>query len=797
MGNTDRQDIFFISKEIERLIPSEKVFQQAIAGLLARMPGIENVQILHGAQEYGKDITFRTKGPLGESHYCACVLKKDKITGSASSKNGSREVFHQAGQALDTPLVSDSGEQVHTSMVYVMSPFPVSAQAMNAILGALNKRSGQIVFLSGAELVRLFKQHWPSFFADESEAIERILRRYREILVHQPELDKLASLYNLASVKKTSDFIYVDLDFVIHFYNLDIKRMIDNVLPGPAKMRSDRWASNDVEQFRSRFRSINDAAKYLHQCRLWDTDRSKLPKKVLSAAAEFLDLYPVVWREYAIQNIGKDGKMPKLIEGARIRLSRVDQMIFLLSQVKRWFEAGIRPLLELGEEYIETVTSIPCENDINTILSGNRLRNAFLFNFCVTFSPILKESVEQLSKVDCRNNLLAYTNSSLLIVGPAGSGKTTFCRWHALQDTECFLEGKSTIVPVFMQLHKVQNDMLHDFEQLLDSAVRHSALMEESTVSFLNKEGHIVRVYMDGLDEIYHEEDRRRILTIAESAIKTYRNLQIVATARDYLSSPSLFWLPRLELKAIGPAQIELLASKWLGEAACRRFMGQLQSLFGQSNMVWTPLLATLTIMVFKMTSRLPESKTRLYYMFVDLLCGGWDFAKGILRVSSFVRDVKIQVLAKLAYEVHLEGKKYFSEGHLEKACKWTLPHASDAKIEALKIEMLNDGVIRTEASDIQFRHLSFQEYLAAHYLLRQPRDRRLKNIIRDFVGGNDWWMDVIKFYVGMYGNPTEFMKWLEGYYPAARKDDFMTFYKEAMGYLGDICDKDESLVEY
>jgi predicted NACHT family NTPase len=50
------------------------------------------------------------------------------------------------------------------------------------------------------------------------------------------------------------------------------------------------------------------------------------------------------------------------------------------------------------------------------------------------------------------------------------------------------------------------------------------------------------------------------------------------------------------------------------------------------------PLLATLIIAVFRnpRLKKLPESKVRLYELFVELHSGGWDAAKNISRNSSY-----------------------------------------------------------------------------------------------------------------------------------------------------------------
>jgi hypothetical protein len=48
------------------------------------------------------------------------------------------------------------------------------------------------------------------------------------------------------------------------------------------------------------------------------------------------------------------------------------------------------------------------------------------------------------------------------------------------------------------------------------------------------------------------------------------------------------------------------------------------------------PLLGTLVIAVFKKMKSLPESKIKLYEIFVELMCGGWDLAKNVRRDTRF-----------------------------------------------------------------------------------------------------------------------------------------------------------------
>ena len=52
-------------------------------------------------------------------------------------------------------------------------------------------------------------------------------------------------------------------------------------------------------------------------------------------------------------------------------------------------------------------------------------------------------------------DLLTKTNVPLLISAPAGYGKTSFCKWHFLDDVQLLTSGKSTTIPVYIPLHQL------------------------------------------------------------------------------------------------------------------------------------------------------------------------------------------------------------------------------------------------------------------------------------------------------------------------------------------------------
>src|SRR5258708_21135890 len=134
--------------ETKFVCASERLLQQAIAGLLTCL-GVRNVQILHGSQEYGKDIIFRITGPLRESMLCACVIKNHKITGAVASSKGARTILLQAEQALDTPHYDGIGNGERIQRVYIITPSQIPPETIASIHFRLRERAGQVIFVGG------------------------------------------------------------------------------------------------------------------------------------------------------------------------------------------------------------------------------------------------------------------------------------------------------------------------------------------------------------------------------------------------------------------------------------------------------------------------------------------------------------------------------------------------------------------------------------------------------------------------------------------------------------------------
>jgi hypothetical protein len=381
-------------------------------------------------------------------------------------------------------------------------------------------------------------------------------------------------------------------------------------------------------------------------------------------------------------------------------------------------------------------------------------------------------ALEELNRrINFPENLLDVFGSSLLIVGAAGYGKTSFCKWHALNDAQRFNSGLSRCIPTYIALHELARDSPGTFEDTFLRYVGKSALASGDH-PLARGDAQPIRLYLDGLDEIPDPEGRKHLISLAKRGIKKWKNIQLVITARDYIVAPWLTWLPRFHLSDFTHEQVKLLAENWFDKDRdlLDLFTEQLERMPSLDRVVRVPLLATLVILVFRQTHNLPSNRTRLYQIFVDLLNEGWDLAKTVKRASKFRADTKAALLRSLAYTAHLKRVRQLPEPLVRMTAASSLKSvARGADWRQVVDELLQDGLLISAGTSYGFAHLSFQEFLAAWHLRGDPVGRRATVLLGEFLRGDTWWKEVLCYYIGLSGNPKELREWVSG---AAKKLD-------------------------
>lgn len=732
----------------EQIFSSEELLRQAVAGLLERMPNIQNVRILHGSQEFGKDLVFATKGPFGERLLCAAVVKNSKITGAVDDNSGARAVFFQAEQALDTPIHDPAlGHEERVQRVYIISPFPSSAQFIASIQGRLGKQFGQIIFITGEDLFALFKQYWPDFLIDELRALEAHLAEIETASLTQPLAD-VVQLYALGEVTALETRIYVDRSFR---HILDVPEKLNSLsFELPSESRAD--ASWSTDQLRVQVKRLEQRIGLVSHLVAWNfVSSSSAAEDSLTLLRECHELVSKAWSRMSDKN-------PVLQRLPAARALHPDEVALL----KRW---AVRARM-LEDALFAPVRNAKSEAEqlpagalkLDSLADQSVLRAARLSDCILTFSSFPIAGLCPGSRSSFPEKQLKEWGRSFVVSAPAGFGKTSYCRWNALLDAEAYRIGTSKVIPVYVALHRVRGQPLDSIETTFLKSGALSALLPNRT-----EDDSKIRIYLDGLDELPNDEERERVCSLARSATGPPLNAQVIITTRDYLKPPYLAWLPRLTLCELDDESQKVLIDRWLEKTSrsATALLEQLDRMDALKGIMGVPLLATLTVLVFRQTGSLPESKARLYSRFVELLSGGWDLAKGVLRPSKFGETVKIGVLCEVARRAHVQGLRTFSEDVLSRSVSAVLPGIATSDVAALITELLMDGLVVRTGINFYFSHHSFQEFLCARTFAGDPQSKEVeRTMLLPFLKGDDWWREVVLFFVALVKGPARFANW-------------------------------------
>jgi hypothetical protein len=732
-----------------RQFSSELLLQQAIAGLLRRTPGIAGVQILQGNDELGKDLVFRIRGGFGEPLLCACVVKNTRITGEVGKSAGARTVLLQIEQAFDSPHLDGAGKDISVERVYVITPYEIPVVALRSIAGRLKQRQGQVIFLGGSQLFDLFKEFWPDFLAEEADLLELHLKTTKEDFQDDKALQAVAAQYNLGNFDGNSKRVYVPqlLHRTVFAYNRS--RALEETLPGEVRLTQE-WNQRDVELLSQRIKRLKEVMSTLANWGFVQNLKWYVEPKGKTALEEF-----VASLEAALRAAWHHAGMPFVESDKSFKLKRPEDLITRSQKLSEKIHSDLLEFdrqLDTARRVVES-TSL---SGLQALLDPAFLRSCVIDDFAKVAPQNLLARVGERT-IEFSSDLLGhFLGRALLVVGAPGYGKTSFCRWNALNDAQNFSAEDGDILPIYVPLQRLRIGRLGSFEEVFLGRLGQSVLLTDPRTR--TRRWRRVRLYLDGLDEISDEERRREIVELVRAKCATTDEFQVVLTTRDYLSALWLDWLPRVSLSGLGEEQIKELAAKWLGEPV--RFYKELRRAEPLRELMTTPLLATLIILVFRQTGRLPESRIRLYDIFVDLLSEGWDLAKGLLKGSSFYPQDKLRVLRRLAANLHTRGLRTFGRREINRSIKSMMPRWIN-HADLVREELLRDGLICQTGTVLQFSHLSFQEFLAAKDFLCEPTSKRISLAVLAFLRGSDWWRGVVQFYIAMSGSPREVGIWL------------------------------------
>ncbi len=253
-----------------------------------------------------------------------------------------------------------------------------------------------------------------------------------------------------------------------------------------------------------------------------------------------------------------------------------------------------------------------------------------------------------------------------------------------------------------------------------------------------------VAVLLDGLDEVPVALDRERAARCVRDFVRQYEGCWYGVTSRPAGLGPAerlaleRAGLTTVRVQPLEPPQIERFVQAWYAALIpdgreARRKARDLLDRIADNPLTRTPITLIAIAIVHHTLGDLPQRRAELYEHCVQALCGRWDDGKeeaGALLAGGLPRGLKVQLLQRLAHEIHQagEGGQTLERGPALARVREVLTGADAASDEAAHdlVDRLGarSGLLVPDGQrGWRFRHLTFQEYLTARYLCAERED--------------------------------------------------------------------------
>lgn len=348
---------------------------------------------------------------------------------------------------------------------------------------------------------------------------------------------------------------------------------------------------------------------------------------------------------------------------------------------------------------------------------------------------------------------LNKSNTCKIIVGESGSGKTTLFKQISNNIIyENSIRNDFEYYPIILKFVELKSEGF-SIEDTIRSYFQ-KELYRELLINIddlLKKKNYIL--FIDALDEIGDKESRDKALEVVKEFSLQHPELQIICSSRG---SDSLLGVCRdldfryYEITGISIEQAETFLGRYFEDdiVKYKRLVKSIKESRILEKLPKTPLTLTLLTSLFEENGyEIPATISDLYKYFIEILLNKniKDSHLDLLKVG-----IHKSVLSYIAEYLHVNKLKSISKYDLTiKINEFAQERGHKYDAETLILDLVQDIniLVENDRGEIEFKHLSFQEYFTAHQYYSTTVERKA-NFIKNF---NDiWWQNVAIFYAGM-----------------------------------------------
>ena len=375
---------------------------------------------------------------------------------------------------------------------------------------------------------------------------------------------------------------------------------------------------------------------------------------------------------------------------------------------------------------------------------------------CV-IEPKLLERVEQedgsfVWKQKNTNSIIKLESNSI-IVGEPGTGKSTLFKTLSKEIIEQnSLRNDSEFYPILLTFNSIKSACFD-----LEKAVSNYFKLEWNKDFFIDSQAILKTsscvIFIDALDELPINEEKEKALLAINNFYNKYPTIKIICSSRpsDYLFyNCKDLGFKYLEISRLNRSQIKAFLDTYFADNTIKskRLLKSLRDSGILDKLPQTPMTLALITIIFDDTEvEIPATITDLYRQFVDLLIGKYtqENTLEIIEVGA-----KHRMLCYLAKTLHKNLKQSIKRDDLDSLIR---DYTRERGLKYNSKQIIEDVINNTgllfinEKDEVQFKHLSFQEYFTAYEIFYHcPEERVL--FTKEF--NNLWWQNVALFYAGM-----------------------------------------------
>lgn len=358
----------------------------------------------------------------------------------------------------------------------------------------------------------------------------------------------------------------------------------------------------------------------------------------------------------------------------------------------------------------------------------------FYYPSRVSFPQGIEKRVNSLKELGERSNIV--------IQGTAGQGKSIFLRYLCGQELN--VATTSNRVPVFVELRRVRDDMgVHDL--LLEALQKYKLPYTQEAWTYLAGSGKFV-LLLDAFDEIDPSLASKSIYEI-ENIIDLYGDkLQIVVTSRPDAEIQKSHKFRVCKLMPLSDDDHLPFLQRICQEA--EQAENLIKTLEGSTSdireLLTTPLMMTLLVIVFKALHTIPDTVPKFYEELFDVLFYRHDNSKPGFKRKRFTQldDSKIKdVFSAFCFYVRLHGLGVLTNAKFQELVK----KASASTGLSVNSDGFKDELIKTlclmqqDGFEYSFIHKSVVQYYAASFVRNSGGEFPQKFYQLAAKHGSDW----------------------------------------------------------